>query len=78
VSLTKYYRASPPLIPPVAEVLAHPAYPTAIWQLEPDRSGLAPVAIGRGGPFNISWEVHGTGPIKLVVSPVHSKDLISI
>ncbi|KAK3385382.1 Alpha/Beta hydrolase protein [Podospora didyma] len=58
---------SPPLavIPTVAETLAHPAFPTAIWNLEPDRKGLAPVAEGRGGPFNISWEIHGEGPIKV-------------
>lgn len=28
---------------------------------------MFPVASKRGGPFTISWEVHGTGPIKLVV-----------
>ncbi|KAK4102371.1 alpha/beta-hydrolase [Parathielavia hyrcaniae] len=55
-----------PRVPTVAETLKHPAYPTSIWNLEPDRKGLAPVAEGRGGPFNISWETHGAGPIKLV------------
>jgi len=49
-------------------VLQHPAFPTAIWQLQPDRSGMAPVAESRGGPINICWEVHGEGPIKLIVS----------
>lgn len=29
---------------------------------------MLPVASGRGGPFNIYWEVHGSGDIKLVVS----------
>jgi hypothetical protein len=28
---------------------------------------MLPVASGRGGPFNICWEVHGSGDIKLVV-----------
>ena len=51
----------------VEEVLAHPAYPTAVWKLKPTQSGMLPVASGRGGPFNIYWEVHGTGDIKLVV-----------
>ncbi|KAK0649034.1 Alpha/Beta hydrolase protein [Cercophora newfieldiana] len=60
------YRTSPSPIPPVAEVLAHPAFPTAIWNLQPDRSGLAPVAEGRGGPIKICWEIHGEGPIKLI------------
>lgn len=59
--------ASTRLVPTVAETLRHPAFPTAIWQLEPDRKGLAPVAEGRGGPFNISWEIHGSGPVKLVL-----------
>lgn len=48
-------------------MLQHPAYPTAIWNLVPSQSGLAPVAQSRaGGPFNISYEIHGTGPIHLV------------
>ncbi|KAK3995277.1 hypothetical protein QBC44DRAFT_30077 [Cladorrhinum sp. PSN332] len=55
-----------PSIPTVAETLQHPAYSTAIWKLEPDKQGLASVAEGRGGPFNISWEIHGEGPIKLI------------
>ena len=53
--------------PMVEEVLAHPAYPTAVWKLKPTQSGMLPVASGRGGPFNICWEVHGSGDIKLVV-----------
>ncbi|KAK4171377.1 putative abhydrolase [Triangularia setosa] len=53
-------------IPTVAETLKHPAFPTAIWNLEPDRKGLCPVAEGRGGPLNINYEIHGEGPIKLV------------
>lgn len=55
-----------PDIPTVAETLKHPAFPTAIWNLEPDRKGLASVAEGRGGPLKISWEIHGEGPIKLI------------
>ncbi|KAL2163340.1 hypothetical protein VTH06DRAFT_5397 [Thermothelomyces fergusii] len=55
-----------PPVPTVAETLKHPAYPTATWNLEPDRKGLVPVAEGRGGPFNMSWEIHGEGPIKLM------------
>ncbi|KAK4184492.1 hypothetical protein QBC35DRAFT_505821 [Podospora australis] len=55
-----------PKIPTVAETLKHPAFPTAIWKLEPDRKGLAPVAEGRGGPLKISWEIHGEGPTKLI------------
>lgn len=71
ISLTLPNRTLDPQlgIPTVAETLAHPAFPTAIWNLEPDRKGLCPVAEGRGGPFGINWEVHGDGPIKLVVRP---------
>ncbi|KAI0377590.1 alpha/beta-hydrolase [Hypomontagnella monticulosa] len=55
------------IFPSVAEVTKSPAFPTAIWQLEPHESGLLPVASERGGPVNISWEVHGDGPMKLIV-----------
>ncbi|KAH6847537.1 Alpha/Beta hydrolase protein [Chaetomium sp. MPI-CAGE-AT-0009] len=55
-----------PSVPTVAETIRHPAFPTALWDLEPDRKGLAPVAHGRGGPFNISWEIHGVGPTRLI------------
>jgi hypothetical protein len=55
-------------VPTVAETVKHPAFPTAIWNLEPDSKGIVPVAEGRGGPIKISWEIHGVGPIKLVVS----------
>ncbi|KAI1461999.1 alpha/beta-hydrolase [Annulohypoxylon moriforme] len=53
--------------PSIEEVSKDPAFPTAIWKLQPHRSGLLPVAAGRGGPLNISWEVHGDGPIKLIL-----------
>uniref|UniRef100_L2FBW2 Glycylpeptide n-tetradecanoyltransferase n=1 Tax=Colletotrichum fructicola (strain Nara gc5) TaxID=1213859 RepID=L2FBW2_COLFN len=44
----------------------HPSYPSTIWNLEPDRSGKCPVAKDRDGPFNISWEIHGHGPSKII------------
>ncbi|KUJ23887.1 alpha/beta-hydrolase [Mollisia scopiformis] len=52
--------------PTVAEILAHPSYPDTIWKLTPTQSGYLPVAAGRGGPFKINWEVHGSGPIKMI------------
>ncbi|KAK4244718.1 Alpha/Beta hydrolase protein [Corynascus novoguineensis] len=55
-----------PKVPTVAETLKHPAYATATWDLVPDRKGLVPVAEGRGGPFKISWEIHGVGPTKIM------------
>jgi hypothetical protein len=51
----------------VAEILAHPTYPDTIFQLTPAKRGKLAVAANRGGPFNIDWEVHGQGDIKLVV-----------
>ncbi|KLU88662.1 hypothetical protein MAPG_07647 [Magnaporthiopsis poae ATCC 64411] len=52
--------------PTIEQVLEHPAYPSSIWRLVPTRSGRLPVAEGRGGPLNISWEIHGSGPTKVV------------
>lgn len=54
-------------LPIVADVIKQPAFPTASWNLEPTSSGLLPVAQGRGGPLRISWEIHGSGPVRLVV-----------
>lgn len=56
--------------PNVEQVLAHPAYPDTIWNFKPTQSGKLPVAVGRGGPINIDYEVHGHGDIKLVVCAV--------
>jgi hypothetical protein len=68
--LTATRAAFPAGMPTVAETLNHPSFPTAIWNLSPTRSGTLPVAEGRGGPLNISWEVHGSGPVKLLVGHV--------
>ncbi|KAK0391610.1 hypothetical protein NLU13_1110 [Sarocladium strictum] len=53
-------------LPSVEETLSHPAYPTTVWNLEPDRKGVASVAETRGGPFRVTWEIHGTGPSKIL------------
>ena len=37
------------------------------WPLKPAEKGKFAVAKGRGGPIQISYEIHGTGPTKLVV-----------
>lgn len=52
-----------------AEVLAHPEYPHVNWLLEPDQKGKIPLAKGRGGPFDLAYEIHGHGPSKIVVRP---------
>ncbi|EFY85170.1 glycylpeptide N-tetradecanoyltransferase [Metarhizium acridum CQMa 102] len=53
--------------PSVEETTNHPAYKGTVWKLEPHSSGHLPVGEGRGGPFNLYWEVHGNGPTKLIV-----------
>ncbi|KAM0287027.1 hypothetical protein ACHAQH_000712 [Verticillium albo-atrum] len=53
--------------PSAEETLAHPAYPGAIWNLEPHQKGLLACAKDRGGPVNISWEIHGDGPRKIIL-----------
>lgn len=54
-----------------AEVVAHPAYQSLDWKLSPTTSGTCPVAQARrGGPLNLYYQIHGTGPTKLVVSMV--------
>jgi len=60
-------RANPTGRPDVAAILAHPSYPDTIWKLMPTKSEYLAVGEGRGGPFKIHYEVHGKGPIKLVV-----------
>jgi hypothetical protein len=50
------------------EIIAHPEFPYVTWLLTPTRRERVAVGRGRGGPFRISFEVHGKGPIKLVVS----------
>lgn len=51
-----------------AEILAHPAYKAVGYNLTPTSSGHRAVAHNRrGGPFNLYYEIHGTGPTKLVV-----------
>ncbi|KAL4773449.1 Alpha/Beta hydrolase protein [Aspergillus nidulans var. acristatus] len=50
-----------------AEVVAHPAYKHLDWKLSPTTSGTALVAQKRrAGPFNLYYQIHGHGPIKLV------------
>ncbi len=51
-----------------ADVVKHPEYDTVVWDLQPAKSGKVAVAKDRSGPINIAYEVHGTGPVKLVVS----------
>ncbi|OLN97709.1 putative aminoacrylate hydrolase RutD 2 [Colletotrichum chlorophyti] len=50
-----------------AEIQKHPAFKTTQWNLEPTKSGYVSVAESRpGGPFPLWYEVHGSGPIRIV------------
>jgi len=53
-----------------AELKAHPEFQNLEWKLPPTKEGKCAVAGGRGGPFDLWYEVHGVaeGGIKLVVS----------
>ncbi|KOS21648.1 3-oxoadipate enol-lactonase 2 [Escovopsis weberi] len=51
----------------VEETLDHPGFLSTFWDLEPDLKGRAPVGQSRGPVVNIAYEVHGAGPIKLVL-----------
>lgn len=65
-----------------AELIEHPAFPDVIWDLKPTTKGKCVVAATRGGPFNIAYEIHGTGPIRIVVSsyisPFNSIDYVQV
>ena len=50
-----------------AQLTVHPEYKYVILDLPATKKGKALVAHDRGGPFQIAYEVHGTGPILLVV-----------
>ncbi|KAI9669240.1 MAG: hypothetical protein M1829_005117 [Trizodia sp. TS-e1964] len=50
-----------------AELVKHNAYQNVTWDLKPVSKDKALVAKGRGGPLNIAYEVHGNGPLHLVV-----------
>lgn len=51
------------------EVIKHSAYSTVNYNLPATTSGSCTVAQNRrGGPLNIHYEIHGSGPVKLVVS----------
>jgi hypothetical protein len=63
-----------------AEIVKHPAYDALAWNLPPTKTGTCPVAQKRrGGPLNLYYEIHGTGPAKLVVcsyAAIQSQPLI--
>jgi len=50
-----------------AELQHYAEYPYITWDLKPASKEKVAVAVGRGGPFEICYEIHGTGPTRLVV-----------
>ena len=58
-------RSTPALT--VAQLQQHPEFKNAIWDLKPTDKGKVNVAEGRGGPFNIAYEIHGNGEHRLVI-----------
>lgn len=51
-----------------AQVQEHPEFPHVNWNLTPTKKGKIAAARDRGGPINIAFEIHGTGPSHVVVS----------
>jgi hypothetical protein len=49
------------------QIIHHPDFKTVIWDLPPTDRGTVAVANGRGGPINLVYEIHGHGPIHLLV-----------
>ena len=50
------------------DIVVHPEFPYVNWNLAPTRKERIVIARGRGGPFRIAYEIHGKGPIHMVVS----------
>ena len=50
------------------EIYEHPEFENVFWDLKSAKKGKVTVANGRrGGPVQLAYEIHGEGPIKLVV-----------
>lgn len=48
------------------EVTNHPEYPHIYWDLKPQKQDYLNVAAGRGGPFRLSYELHGHGSRRIL------------
>lgn len=60
-----------------AELRDHPEFKHVLWDLKPNQKGKLTVGNGRGGPYQIAWELHGHGPNHLVVSCIIPVYLVS-
>lgn len=54
-------------MPTGEETMKHPAYASALWDLQPSKKGRLTVGASRGSPATLAWEIHGRGPTKLVL-----------
>lgn len=55
-------------LPSLDTISKESAFANTNWQLQPHRNGLLKVGAGRERqPYEFCWEVHGEGPIKVVV-----------
>ena len=48
-------------------MVEHPEFARVVWDLPAAKKGKVTVGQGRGGPFEIAYEVHGRGPTHMVV-----------
>jgi len=48
------------------EIIHHPEFSNVTWKLPPSAKGKIKVAESRGGPIDIAYEIHGTGPIHIL------------
>jgi len=65
--MSKRTSNQPPKALTATQLFEHPEFPHVIWDLKPEKKGTVAVAKDRRGPVNIAYEVHGHGPIHLVV-----------
>ncbi|KJZ74700.1 hypothetical protein HIM_05817 [Hirsutella minnesotensis 3608] len=59
-------KQQPLRVPSIEETLRHPAYPGALFPLEPTATGAVPVGQHGGKSVELVWEIHGNGPNKLM------------
>lgn len=60
------------------ELKQHPEFAHTTWSLPAREKGILPCAKDRGGPVNISWEIHGEGPEHMVVSIAFVEFVLSV
>ncbi|KAI9703600.1 MAG: hypothetical protein M1836_007370 [Candelina mexicana] len=61
-----------------AEVIQHPEFRHVTWDLPATEKGKVAVGHSRGGPFNIAYELHGRGPIHLLVVHLWMREAIGL